>query len=87
MGQKAQRWAIDNGMALYGEGFVRPEWVALIEKHPTRFMVGTDNYIRGINTKAMVTEIRKGLLPRLKPETISLVAYQNALRVMKIEQH
>lgn len=86
MGQKAQRWAIDNGMALYGEGFVRPEWVALIEKHPTRFMVGTDNYIRGINTKAMVTEIRKGLLPRLKVETISLVAYQNALRVMKIAQ-
>jgi hypothetical protein len=49
-------------------------------------MVGTDNYIRGINTKAMVTEIRKGLLPRLKVETISLVAYQNALRVMKIAQ-
>lgn len=60
-------------------------WLALIEEFPTRFMVGSDTYYAGINFDVQIREIRNGLLARLKPETIPLVAFENAVRVMQLK--
>lgn len=70
---------------IYGEDFAKEEWIQLIEEFPTRFMVGTDTYNPNVNFEKNVAEIRKGLLARLQPSTIELVAYKNAQRVMRLE--
>ena len=72
-------------MIIYSEGTVKPEWINLIEEFPTRFMVGTDTYNPRINFEKNIEEIRGGLLSNLKPSTIELVAYKNAVRVMRLE--
>jgi predicted TIM-barrel fold metal-dependent hydrolase len=70
---------------VYSENFVKEEWVQLIEEFPTRFMVGTDTYNPKIDFEKNIKEIREGLLSALQPATIELVAYKNAVRVMRLE--
>lgn len=70
---------------IYTENSLKPEWAKLIEDFPTRFMVGTDTYNQWINFEKNIEEIRGGLLSGLKPSTIDLVAYKNAVRVMRLE--
>lgn len=77
--EKAKVWIV------YSENSAKPEWVKLIEEFPTRFMVGTDTYNPRINFEKNIEEIRGGLLSSLKPSTIELVAYKNAVRVMRLE--
>jgi Amidohydrolase len=72
-------------LIVYSEDSVKPEWVALIEEFPTRFMVGTDTYNPRVNFEKNIEEIRGGLLSKLKASTIELVAYKNAVRVMRLE--
>lgn len=72
-------------LIVYSEDSVKPEWVALIEEFPTRFMVGTDTYNPRVNFEKNIEEIRGGLLSKLKVSTIELVAYKNAVRVMRLE--
>jgi hypothetical protein len=64
---------------------LRQNWKELIEKHPTRFMVGTDTFNSWVDVKKAVRQIRSGLLQNLSPETAKLVASENAIRVMKLE--
>ncbi|MBJ7280217.1 MAG: amidohydrolase family protein [Candidatus Nanopelagicales bacterium] len=77
--EKAKLWIV------YSEDSVKPEWINLIEEFPNRFMVGTDTYNPRINFEKNIEEIRGGLLSNLKPSTIELVAYKNAVRVMRLE--
>lgn len=70
---------------IYGEDFAKEEWIKLIEAFPSRFMVGTDTYNPNVNFEKNIAEIRKGLLARLQPSTIEMVAYKNAVRVMRLE--
>lgn len=70
---------------VYTEDSVNSAWVKLIEQFPTRFMVGTDTYNPKVNFEKNIREIRGGLLSGLKPATIELVAYKNAVRVMGLE--
>lgn len=77
--ERAKLWIV------YSEDSVKPEWVKLIEDFPTRFMVGSDTYNPKINFEKNIEEIRSGLLSNLKPSTIELVAYKNAVRVMRLE--
>jgi len=72
-------------LIIYSEDSVKPEWISLIEEFPTRFMVGTDTYNPRVNFEKNIEEIRGGLLSNLKPSTIELVAYKNAVRVMRLE--
>ena len=59
--------------------------IKLIDALPTRFMVGTDTYNPNVNFEQNIAEIRKGLLARLQPISIELVAYKNAVRVMRLD--
>jgi hypothetical protein len=70
---------------VYSEDFVKDEWVKLIEEFPTRFMVGTDTYNSRVNFAKVIQEIRQGLLSSLKPSTIELVAFKNAVNVMRLD--
>jgi hypothetical protein len=70
---------------IYGEDFAKDEWIKLIDALPTRFMVGTDTYNPNVNFEQNITEIRKGLLTRLQPASVELVAYKNAVRVMRLD--
>ncbi|MFC1708405.1 amidohydrolase family protein [Planctomycetota bacterium] len=62
-------------------GTPSPEWVALIEEFPDRFMLGTDKVAKFGN---LHEEIQKyySLLDALKPETAKLFARENFLRVL-----
>lgn len=70
---------------IYGEDFAKAEWIKLIDALPTRFMVGTDTYNPNVNFEQNIAEIRKGLLARLQSASIELVAYKNAVRVMRLD--
>ena len=48
-------------------------------------MVGTDTYNARVNFEKVIQEIRQGLLSSLKPSTMELVAYKNAVNVMRLE--
>jgi predicted TIM-barrel fold metal-dependent hydrolase len=79
--QKAEKF----GWIVFDDERVKLEWKTLMEKHPTRFMVGTDNYNASVDTKKVVRQIRHGLLKNLSPDTAKLVAHGNAVRVMRLE--
>lgn len=64
-----------------GDPEIRKEWISLIEKYPTSFMLGSDKVGKFHNYR---DEIRRYnvLLKVLSPETRKLVARDNAIRVM-----
>ncbi|QWD74259.1 amidohydrolase family protein [Polynucleobacter sp. TSB-Sco08W16] len=70
---------------VYSESFADPNWIALIEAYPTRFMVGSDTFKYDIDFEKVISAIRNGLLSRLKTGTIELVAYKNAQKVMNLK--
>jgi len=79
--QRAEKF----GWIVFDEQNLKPDWKALIEKHPTRFMVGTDNFNASVDTRKVVRQIRQGLLRNLPIDVAKLVASGNAIRVMRLE--
>jgi hypothetical protein len=69
-----------DGGRIFTRNGLRPEWAEVIERHPTRFLVGTDPCC-GLNRRygEMVEEIRRDFLPYLTPKTLRRVAYENAV--------
>jgi len=62
----------------------KQEWISLIEDFPDRFMVGTD--ARDDKTyDASIQNVRQGLFPYLKPETLRKVAHGNAQRLFGLK--
>jgi hypothetical protein len=66
----------------HSDGDSMEDWVALIEAHPDRFMVGTDKVG---HWKTYPAEVMKyyALLDELKPETARMVCRENVLGVVK----
>ena len=79
--QRAEKF----GWIVFDDQNLKPDWKALIEKHPTRFMVGTDNYNPIVDTRKVVRQIRQGLLRNLPLDVAKQVASENAVRVMRLE--
>lgn len=79
--QRAEKF----GWIVFDDQNLKPDWKALIEKHPTRFMVGTDNYNPSVDTRKVIRQIRQGLLRNLPLDVAKLVASENAIRVMRLE--
>ena len=64
---------------------IRPEWAEVIERHPTRFLVGTDPCCRlDRRYGEMIEEIRRDFLPYLTPATLRRVAYENAVERLNL---
>lgn len=66
---------------LRNETTVWPRWLALIERHPQRFIIGTDAAQRG-NDREKVSRVRL-LLAQLTPPTRALVATGNLDRILR----
>jgi predicted TIM-barrel fold metal-dependent hydrolase len=79
--QRAEKF----GWIVFDDQNLKPDWKALIEKHPTRFMVGTDNYNPSVDTRKVIRQIRQGLLRNLPLDVAKQVASENAIRVMRLE--
>ena len=79
--QKAEKF----GWIIFDDQSLKSDWKALIERHPTRFMVGTDNYNASVDTRKAIHQIRQGLLRNLPLDVAKLVASGNAVRVMRLE--
>ena len=65
---------------LRNETTVWPRWIALIEQHPQRFIIGTDAAQRG-NDREKVNRVRL-VLTQLTPSTRALVATGNIERII-----
>jgi len=61
---------------------VWPRWLALMEQHPTRFVIGTDGAQRRISSDSKKIERVRLLLSQLTPATRDLVAAGNILRLV-----
>jgi hypothetical protein len=68
------------GGRIFNQDGLRPEWAEVIERHPTRFFVGTDPCC-GLEGRygELIEEIRRDFLPYLTPATLRKVAYENAV--------
>jgi predicted TIM-barrel fold metal-dependent hydrolase len=75
-----------NNERFYNQYGIKEEWRILIERFPTRFMLGTDPCC-GLENRYddLVLEFRKYLLPYLKEQTIKLVANGNAKRIFNLK--
>lgn len=62
---------------------VWPEWLALIEAKPERFLIGTDASQRSLNSDAMKFASVQSFLLQLSPATRERVASQNLLRLVE----
>jgi hypothetical protein len=63
---------------------VWPEWIALIERMPDRFVVGTDASLRSVaSDKRKITSVWN-LLDQLVPEVRRMVAGENLNRILRI---
>lgn len=73
---------IHRNQRVYSSSGPKKNWIDLIEKYPTRFMVGTDPCC-GLDDQyfELVSEIREHLLPYLKEPTLRAVANGNARRI------
>ena len=58
------------------------DWVALIEKHPDRLMIGTDKVGHWATYPAEVVKYYE-LLDKLQPETAAKLAKENILALVK----
>jgi hypothetical protein len=61
---------------------VWPEWLALIEAQPHRFLIGTDASHRSADAEAMKFASVQNFLGQLAPEARELVARGNLLRLV-----
>lgn len=84
MNQYAKQHADKFDWIVFDDKKLQTKWKDLIEKHPTRFMVGTDTFNSWVDVKKTVRQIRGGLLQNLSAETAKLVASENAIRVMRL---
>jgi hypothetical protein len=73
----------DSREIFYGDG-IDSSWRELMEDHSDRFMVGTDAHSAKQFVKS-IQNVRKGLLPNLKPDTARKIAYQNAQRLFGLK--
>ena len=65
------------------EARVRPEWLALIEAMPTRFVVGTDAPVRSRSSDLAKIRGVEAFLAQLSPRARRLVARENLEQILK----
>jgi hypothetical protein len=69
------------------DGGPKGKWVAFIEKFSDRLMVGSDTHAPDEHRyDDVMNEFRIGLFPYLQPATVKKVAYENAVRVLRLTE-
>jgi predicted TIM-barrel fold metal-dependent hydrolase len=69
---------------LRNDSDVWPEWIALIEQQPDRFVIGTDASLRSLASDAQKITSVWGLLDQLDPQVRRKVAGENLDRILGI---
>jgi hypothetical protein len=71
---------------VYSEAGLKNRWKILIERNSSRFMIGTDPCCgQFFKYQQIIKEIRTYLLPYLTERTMKKVAYQNAVRIFRLQ--
>ncbi len=71
---------------VFSEERVRPDWLELIQQHPSRLMVGSDACCGWFSSYSeMIDEIRTNLFPHLEPELMERLAYKNAVALFNLK--
>jgi len=80
-------WVVWEDVICEPDGTIKPEWIACIEKHNTKFYIGSDNVaqyfpINDLSTNLLAMNITKywPLFDKLTPEAGENVAWRNAHR-------
>ena len=60
-------------------------WLKLIEEMPGRFMIGSDVHSSTLSYDEIIQVVRGGFLSQLRPETMRQVAYENAVKVLRLD--
>jgi len=68
------------------KAWLDPQWKALIEDYPDRFMAAIDDTHDWAQYDEVVRSIREGLLAQLSPPTMAKVAHENARRIFRLPQ-
>ena len=81
-------WVVWEDVILDVDGVIKPQWVECIQKHNTRFYIGSDNVaqffpIRDTSVNLLASNITKywPLFDLLTPEAAENVSYKNAYRM------
>ena len=73
---------------LDGEGRVKPDWIALFQEFPDRFVIGSDEIIQQGNRHPSAGSIQAtvSMLRQLHPDLQRKIGYENAYRLYKLPQ-
>ncbi|MCP4663466.1 MAG: amidohydrolase family protein [bacterium] len=73
---------------LDGRGNLKPDWLALFQEFPDRFLIGSDEIIQRGNRHPSAGSIRAtvGMLRQLPQELQRKIGYENAYRLYKLQQ-
>ena len=67
-----------------GQRKLTPEWKQLFERHPTRFLLGSDTWVDSRwQSYPQIIEEYRGWLAQLPSDVAAKIAYQNAERMFK----
>jgi predicted TIM-barrel fold metal-dependent hydrolase len=70
---------------IFGADFADPGWLRLMEARPDQFVIGSDATNAQIDYDRIIAVYRSGLLPRLSPATARKLAFENAVKLFKLE--
>ena len=69
------------------QGRVKPEWFALFQKYPDRFVIGSDEFIGGIGGKSASPQSFDetwAMLRQLPPDLAAKIGRENAIRIYNL---
>lgn len=72
-------------LQIHNDNWLQPAWLALMEAMPDRFMIGSDATSAQVSYDALIKTVRTGLLANLSEGAMRKIAYENAQRVLKLQ--
>lgn len=83
-----ERKVVKPTFPLAKDGRLKPEWLALFQEFPDRFLIGSDEIIKPANDHPSAGSIRStvSLLNQLPPKLRNQIGYENAYRLYKLKK-
>ncbi|MCP4577854.1 MAG: amidohydrolase family protein [Deltaproteobacteria bacterium] len=83
-----KRNVVNPTFPLAEDGRLKPEWLALFQEFPDRFIMGSDEIIKPADNHPSAGSIRStmGMLDQLPPKLKARIGYGNAYRLYKLEK-
>lgn len=83
-----KRKVVQPGFPLDKNGRLKQEWLALFQKFPDRFLIGSDEIIKAADNHPSAGSIRStvGMLSQLPQKLKQQIGYENAYRLYKLKK-